>query len=67
MESSAIKEIEDAAAKKVLDAHKNGTFKTNTDVQNMNFSINIMVSGAKEFTQRAGREPTYAEMRAMFG
>jgi len=66
-EKQIMQNIESKASAAVEEAYRTGQINNNNAIQNMSFAHNIIASGSVEFVKRVGREPTYSELRAMFG
>jgi hypothetical protein len=62
-----MREIENKSMKQVEDAYITSKIQQNTSYQNMRFAHSIISSGSDDFVKRVGREPTYSELREMFG
>ena len=61
-EKQIMREIENKSMKQVEHA-----YITSKIQQNMRFAHSIISSGSDDFVKRVGREPTYSELREMFG
>jgi len=66
-EKQIMREIENKSMKQVEHAYITNQIQQNTNYQNMRFAHSIISSGSDDFVKRVGREPTYSELREMFG
>ena len=66
-EKQIMKNIESKSMAKAELAYTTGRIFTSSNEQNMSFAHNIIASGSDEFVKKVGRQPTYSELREMFG
>ena len=62
--NEVMKQLEKDAEQKVALLFKTTTEQTNSMLDSLK---NIMKDGSNEFVQKMGRNPTYSEMRQMYG
>ena len=70
-----MKDIEQKTEKIIINAIKTGkivnpidpNITTEKKTENMDLFQNIIQSGTNEFVSKTGREPTYSELRQMYG